>query len=681
MEPQQETQARAARIAELLCFLCGMYGILYEVWHLVYVVFNLELLCFLVLLFCIVIWWWRHDGGAYPHIRIALGALAAVIALMGLPAMLRQWGRILDAVKTDPPSLQAIDVTATAAVFLALCAVGLYLLAFVWHKGWMFLCFSLPMVLLAQPLGKSTDWLSIGLFGAFHIGCSVLNQAERVRYASPRAGVQITSLVLVLAFCASALVAVCQLPQASMDRLFSMSEALDRQIQRIRAEGGVDAATGIVNRGNLYPEDAPRLEVTLDARPKAPLYLKGFTGGAYTGAAWEQAQDPAVLLGGELSVYLPQENVAERQCALMQWMVARGAPLAENAARIRALSPDTLDAYAPYISMRSDVSKAEYRFFDVQTFLATLDSAKRTQAILQQGAVGDVMSFYASSVYVDVDMVGALPDWYLPQENAYGQFAHGAYLDAEQARIPRIAALCAQNPLKTEEEITAFILRTLRSNTTYTLTPGNAPLGRDIAEYFLFESRRGYCQHYATTAALMYRLYGIPARYATGYVVQPDAFVRQQDGSYRAVLADAQAHAWVEVYRADAGWIPVEVTPPGTANNPSDMPYAEAVQQPQATPTPAQSAPQPTQSAPAPGIAAVRGAPGCGLQRARWPHARCWCWAHGCTGTGCCGGMRVCGRISCWCWRWRCCTGPACCAITMGLSRISAPRLRRRCRR
>ena len=72
-----------------------------------------------------------------------------------------------------------------------------------------------------------------------------------------------------------------------------------------------------------------------------------------------------------------------------------------------------------------------------------------------------------------------------------------------------------------QDSITAYIMETLHSRTSYTLNPGITPFGEEIPEYFLFESKKGYCQHYAATAALMYRLYGIPSRYVSGYMAAP----------------------------------------------------------------------------------------------------------------------------------------------------------------
>ncbi len=87
----------------------------------------------------------------------------------------------------------------------------------------------------------------------------------------------------------------------------------------------------------------------------------------------------------------------------------------------------------------------------------------------------------------------------------------------------------------------------------YTLDP--PPLGRQSVDEFLFDTRRGYCEHYASAFAVLMRALDIPARVVTGYQggeINPvDQFleVRQRD-----------AHAWVEVWIADEGWVRVDPT-------------------------------------------------------------------------------------------------------------------------
>jgi transglutaminase-like putative cysteine protease len=77
----------------------------------------------------------------------------------------------------------------------------------------------------------------------------------------------------------------------------------------------------------------------------------------------------------------------------------------------------------------------------------------------------------------------------------------------------------------------------------------------DVADYFLFDLRKGYCDYYATAFAVLARLAGLPTRFATGYAV----------GSWDPVdmvwiITEAEAHSWPEVYFPDYGWIPFEPT-------------------------------------------------------------------------------------------------------------------------
>ena len=73
---------------------------------------------------------------------------------------------------------------------------------------------------------------------------------------------------------------------------------------------------------------------------------------------------------------------------------------------------------------------------------------------------------------------------------------------------------------------------------------------------FVTETRRGYCQHYAGAMALMLRLLGVPSRVAVGF-----ASGDYRNDSKEWVVRDTNAHAWVEVWFPEFGWIPFDPTP------------------------------------------------------------------------------------------------------------------------
>lgn len=92
-----------------------------------------------------------------------------------------------------------------------------------------------------------------------------------------------------------------------------------------------------------------------------------------------------------------------------------------------------------------------------------------------------------------------------------------------------------------------------QQNFHYTLNP--APLGINEIDDFLFGTRQGFCEHYASAFVFLMRAAGIPAHVVTGY----------QGGEYNDygryyIIRQSDAHAWAEVWLRDRGWIRIDPT-------------------------------------------------------------------------------------------------------------------------
>jgi transglutaminase-like putative cysteine protease len=87
----------------------------------------------------------------------------------------------------------------------------------------------------------------------------------------------------------------------------------------------------------------------------------------------------------------------------------------------------------------------------------------------------------------------------------------------------------------------------------YTLTPPR--LAEDSVDGFLFDTKRGFCGHYASAFAALMRAAGIPARVVTGY--QGGTFNRYAD---YWILRQSDAHAWDEVWIEGRGWVRIDPT-------------------------------------------------------------------------------------------------------------------------
>jgi hypothetical protein len=107
------------------------------------------------------------------------------------------------------------------------------------------------------------------------------------------------------------------------------------------------------------------------------------------------------------------------------------------------------------------------------------------------------------------------------------------------------------NPYDSAKAIEAY----LRENYPYDLEVPAPPENRDVADYFLFDLKKGYCDYYATAMVVLARSRGIPARFVSGY----------SSGSYDAanaeyIVHELNAHSWVEVYFPEIGWVEFEPT-------------------------------------------------------------------------------------------------------------------------
>lgn len=100
----------------------------------------------------------------------------------------------------------------------------------------------------------------------------------------------------------------------------------------------------------------------------------------------------------------------------------------------------------------------------------------------------------------------------------------------------------------------AAIEEYLKTHYLYSLKPGIAEDGNQL-HHFLFVSKKGYCSYFAFAMALMCRSLGIPARVAVGFYVDPQSEVL----NFYEVRA-FQAHAWVEVYFGNLGWVEFDPT-------------------------------------------------------------------------------------------------------------------------
>ena len=141
------------------------------------------------------------------------------------------------------------------------------------------------------------------------------------------------------------------------------------------------------------------------------------------------------------------------------------------------------------------------------------------------------------------------------------------YLQLPDDFSPRVRNFASQitfgltNPYEQVQTITTV----LRAQITYQPNLTLPPKGTDLIEWFLFESKLGYCNYYATAEVLMLRSLGIPARLAMGFAQGEATEGIQRPGETEVTeqvfsIYRKHMHAWPEVYFPGIGWVEFEPT-------------------------------------------------------------------------------------------------------------------------
>ena len=244
----------------------------------------------------------------------------------------------------------------------------------------------------------------------------------------------------------------------------------------------------------------------------------------------------------------------------------RGWSNPELQARVDVAADEPILATA--LEGRKEVVQSVALSFNTQVLYAVGEPvAVSSEARVGLRAEGDLVALWSRErSYTVVSAAPAVNDEMLAAETAWGDApsglpplpaAYAVHLALPDTITERTRLLAAEltegmsKPYEKAQAIEAF----LRSY-EYDLSVSEPPEGvEDVADFFLFDLKRGYCDYYATAFVTLARLNGLPARFATGFA--PGQW-DPTDGVW--TITEAEAHSWPEVYFPTYGWIPFEPT-------------------------------------------------------------------------------------------------------------------------
>lgn len=300
----------------------------------------------------------------------------------------------------------------------------------------------------------------------------------------------------------------------------------------------------------IRPDNQTDLVVRFAPFSKEPVYLKAYTGLYYDHSEWEDWYQWSGALRG-VSAHIYEESMYDEAGQLARAFERGVGGQARAVMEVKNMGADSQYVYYPYFTIFDDYTK--YTDSRADVFVGS--------------KLGEVnrFTFYPNiGRRIQVDS--------RPLEE---------YLAIEDANVPSIDRFIAAAGVHAgQEDVVERVVSYFNEAYSYSYNPGWLPRGSDVVNYFLDQNKKGVCYHFASSAALVFRRLGIPARYVEGYAFgynsvldgtvcedlnYEDYYSGYSELGKTAVMevevTDANAHAWVEIYKEGEGWIVVDPTP------------------------------------------------------------------------------------------------------------------------
>ncbi|WP_054967973.1 transglutaminaseTgpA domain-containing protein [Alicyclobacillus ferrooxydans] len=280
-----------------------------------------------------------------------------------------------------------------------------------------------------------------------------------------------------------------------------------------------------------------------------PTYLRGAVYSQYTGHGWLPGSSDLrpLTVGQQIPSAAQQVNLSSG---------VQYTPLTEQ---IRVLSnklnvPIIFAAYSAQ-KIASDLSSSKGAGIDVNAATDVLYGPPL--------AAGQVYTITSEQMQPPDGILSALPALPKNAATAYPSSIANEYLQLPSSLPSDVhqLTLSLTQGMTSEYDMVMAVQNYLKLNYAYSTEgiPVPGP-GQDYVSQFLFDTKKGYCNNFSTSMAVMLRTIGIPTRWVTGFA--PGTMDPQYNGTNdRFIVTNADAHSWVEVYFPKVGWVPFDPTP------------------------------------------------------------------------------------------------------------------------
>ena len=343
----------------------------------------------------------------------------------------------------------------------------------------------------------------------------------------------------------------------TIDLQRELSDSLFRTLERIGDSTGITLQSGFSENDSYLggPMTLSR-RIVYETIQNQPTYWRIESKELYTSKGWETRTMPNQMVRSPFDVDFGFDNYSS-QTETIQFTTSR-----ENLTFIPL----------PYGNVTVSFTENFYRLNSA--FYENVNHRVRTDNLRKDELV-DVLIQYQRPIYYEQQLINSRASTSTPS-NPYVQLP-----DSLPQRVIDLAFSITQDARNDYERV-KMIEDYLRDGTNFRYSLTNiefVPYDRDYVDFFLFDTKRGYCEHFSSAMTIMLRALNIRARWVKGYSPGQQSSIQFSNrNQYR--ITEADAHAWVEVYFENVGWVPFEPTPsfslateaPSTQSNNQDDP-------------------------------------------------------------------------------------------------------------
>lgn len=334
------------------------------------------------------------------------------------------------------------------------------------------------------------------------------------------------------------------------------SAHLVRAVKESVHQAVYDSGSNAMPEGNLrnlgYLKKSSEEALKISAEKPQKFYLRGKTGEIYTGNAWENPSEEALIEGEDLFYWL-HKNELYGQTTIASAEQTENDKLQNCKLTISNLSACRAVQYLPY-------GLSDTTLLDPDQIGDHTAKAKK-ETITCSYLPGSLPEWYSTYVFLSENSDKKDVKTYLALEESYRSYVYENDLQLTNTVIGVFERIFGTDDQEHSlAEVLTLVRETVNAQLEYAENVSTPNGNRDFLKYTLEQSQKGYSVHYATAAALMLRYFGIPSRYVEGYYLSSEEASAYQPNE-DIILTESHAHAWAEFYLDGIGWIPYEVTP------------------------------------------------------------------------------------------------------------------------